>query len=58
MARVEKSIEINATPEKIISTMKWERFPEWFDSRKKVEWTSKEKEKAGSTLHITSEMQA
>jgi len=53
---VEKSIEINATPEKINSTMKWERFPEWFDSFKKVEWTSKEKEKVGSTLHITSEV--
>ena len=56
MSRVEKSIEINATPEKINSTMKWERFPEWFDSFKKVEWTSKEKEKVGSTLHITSEV--
>jgi len=56
LARVEKSVEINATPEKVNSTMKWERFPEWFDSFKKVEWTSKEKEKVGSTLHIASEI--
>lgn len=56
MARVEKSIEISASPEKVNSIMKWERFPEWFDSFKKVEWTSKEKEKVGSTIHVTSEI--
>ena len=56
MARVEKSIEINASLEKINSTIKWERFPEWFDSFKKVEWASKEKEKVGSTIHVTSEI--
>jgi uncharacterized membrane protein len=56
LARVEKSIEIHASPEKINSILKWERFPEWFDSFKKVEWTSKEKEKVGSMVHITSEI--
>ncbi len=56
MARVERSILINATPETVNSTIKWERFPEWFDSFKKVEWTSKEKEKVGSTLHVISEI--
>ncbi len=56
MARVEKSIEIHASPEKVNSVVKWERFPEWFDSFKKVEWTSKEKERVGSTVHVTSEI--
>ena len=56
MAKVERSITINATPEKINSTIKWERFPEWFDSFKKVEWTSEVKEQVGSTLHIISEI--
>jgi len=56
LAKVERSITINATPEKINSTIKWERFPEWFDSFKKVEWTSEVKEQVGSTLHIISEI--
>ena len=56
MARVEKSIEINASLEKVNSIVKWERFPEWFDSFKKVQWTSGEKEKVGSTIHVTSEI--
>ena len=56
LARVEKTVQINASADKVSSTIKWERFPEWFDSFKKVEWTSKDKEKVGSTLHIVSEV--
>jgi uncharacterized membrane protein len=55
LTRIEKSIEINASPEKIWPMITWDRMPEWFESTKKVEWTSKEKNKVGSTVHITGE---
>ena len=32
--------------------IQWDRFPEWFAPTKKAEWTSKDKYKVGSTLHI------
>ena len=56
LARIEKSIEINAPPEKIWPMIQWDRVPEYYDSVKKVEWTSKDKDKVGSTLHVTSEI--
>lgn len=48
----EKSIEINAPPEKIWPMIQWDKTPEWYDDWKKVEWTSKDKNKVGSTVHI------
>jgi len=56
MARVEKSIEINASPEKVWSLINWERVPEWYHSIKKVEWTSKRKMEVGATVHVLSEI--
>ena len=56
MTRVEKSIEINLPPEKIWPLVKWENVPQWFDSVKKVEWTSKEHDKIGATLHVKNEI--
>ncbi len=43
-------------PEKIWSLVTWDRVPEWYESIKKAEWTSKEKDKVGSTVHVVSEI--
>jgi len=51
----EKSIEIIALPEKIWSMIQWDKTPEWYPDWKKVEWTSKDKDKVGSTVHINVE---
>ncbi len=56
MARIEESIEINAAPEKVWSLVTWDRVPEWYDSIKKVEWTSKGKMEVGATVHVVSEI--
>jgi uncharacterized membrane protein len=55
MARIEKTIEINAPPEKVWPLILPERMPEWYKPFKKVEWTSKEKYKEGSTFRVVSE---
>jgi len=55
ITRIEKSIEINASPEKIWKMTGWEKLPEWHTDWKTVEWTSKDKNKVGSTLHLTGE---
>ena len=52
LTKIETSIEINASPEKVWPMIQWDRLPEWYDPVKKVEWTSKEKYKVGSTVHI------
>jgi uncharacterized membrane protein len=52
LTRVVRSIVINAPPEKIWPLIQWDRTPEWYDDWKKVEWTSKEKNKVSSTVHI------
>jgi len=51
----EKSIEINAPPEKIWPMIQWDRTPEWYPDWKKVEVTSKDKHKVGETVHINVE---
>lgn len=56
MTRIEKSIEINASPEKIWRLMSWERTPEWYAAFKKVEHASKEKDAVGETVHISGEI--
>ena len=56
MTRIEKSIEINASPEKVWPLIAHERIPEWFELFKKVESTSKEKDNVGATHHMTSEI--
>ena len=50
MARVEKSIEINAPPETVFSLIRWDKVPEYYDSIKKVEWTSEPKMKAWASI--------
>jgi uncharacterized membrane protein len=56
MARIEKSIEINASPEKIWPLLSWERSPEWYKAFKTVTRTSKEKGVVGETYHVTGEV--
>jgi uncharacterized membrane protein len=56
LARVEKSIEVNAPREKIWSLVNWDRVPEWYESIKKVEWTSEPKMAVGSTVHVFEEL--
>ena len=55
MTIAEKSIEINASPEKIWPLIQWDRTPEWYPDWKKVQWTSEDKHKVGETVHIISE---
>ena len=56
MAKFEKSIEINASPEKVWPIVSREKLmevqPEW----KKAEWISKDENKAVSTLRMTGEV--
>ena len=56
MTRIEKSIEINAPPEKIWPLLQWERSTEWYKAFKTVTQTSKEKGVVGETYHITGEV--
>ena len=56
LARIEKSIEINAPLDKVFSLITWDKVPEYYDSIKKVEWTSEPKMKVGATVHVLSEI--
>jgi uncharacterized membrane protein len=56
LARVEKSIEINAPPDKVFSLIRWDKVPEYYDSIRKVDWTSEPKMKVGATVHVVSEI--
>ena len=56
MARIEKTIEIKAPPEKLWPMGSIERIPEWMSFIKKVEWTSKDKDVVGSTARVSVEL--
>ena len=56
MTRIEKSIEINAPPEKIWPLIYWERLPEWDVEFKEVKVTSEEKNSVGTTVHLIGEV--
>jgi uncharacterized membrane protein len=56
MARIEKSIEINAPLTEVWQLINWNRVPEWYSSIKKVKWTSEEKMEVGATVHVLSEI--
>ena len=58
LGRIEKSIEIKASPEKVWEMLAWDRHPEWIDAMKSVEYTSEvstpeDKFRVGATAHIT-----
>lgn len=52
MTRIEKSIQINASPENVWQAILPENMPQWYEMFKKVEWTSKEIHRKGSTFHV------
>ncbi len=52
MARIERSIEINATADKIWPMVFWDKVPQWFSGIKRGEYTSKFKDRVGATAHV------
>jgi len=57
LARVEKSIEVRAPPEKVWEMLALDRFPEWLDECKSSEYTSEirtpeDKYRVGAFAHI------
>ena len=58
MGRVEKSIEIKASPDKVWEMLAFDRHPEWNEQYKSVEYTSKvrtpkDKYRVGASCHMT-----
>jgi uncharacterized membrane protein len=52
VARIEKSVDINAPAEKIWPMVYWDRVPEWMDQIKKAAYTSEYKDRLGATAHV------
>ena len=55
MAKIERSIDIEAPPEKVWPMVYWDKIPQWLDMIKKAEFTSKDKDKLGATAHVVGE---
>jgi uncharacterized membrane protein len=55
LARIEKSIEIEAPAEKIWPMVFWDKVPLWMDVIKKAECTSKYRDRIGATAHVNGE---
>lgn len=55
-ARIESSIEISASPQNVWSLITWDRVPEWYNTIKKVTWTSKGRMEVGATVHVLSDI--
>jgi len=58
LGRIEKSIEIKASPEKVWEMLAFDRRPEWMEGIKSVEYTSevrkpKDKYRVGASAHMT-----
>jgi coenzyme Q-binding protein COQ10 len=56
MTRIERSVEINASPQEIWPFISWERTPEWYTAFKEVKHTSKVRNAVGETVHIKGEV--
>lgn len=54
MTRLEGSIEIRASPERIWPLLDCEEIPKWYPNIKSQEWTSEARE-VGATYHVTGE---
>ena len=52
MARIQKSIDINASADKIWPMVYWDKVPEWADQIKSAKYTSQHKDKIGATAHV------
>jgi uncharacterized membrane protein len=55
LARIDKSVEINTTSDKVWEMIYWDRLPEWLGTIKKAEYTSENKDSVGATAHINAE---
>ena len=55
LARIERSIEIEAPPSKIWPLLFWDRLPEWFEGIKAAQYTSEDKDCVGATAHVVGE---
>ncbi len=55
MARIEKAIEIKSSSREIWPLICWDQVPNWMDQIKKAEYTSREKERVGTTAHLCGE---
>ena len=55
MARVEESIEIGVTPDRIWEMLFWDRIPEWLSGIKEAVYTSEEKKGVGATAYVRAE---
>ncbi len=58
MGKIEKSVEIKASPERIWEMLAFDRHPEWFEERQSAEYTSKvrtpkDKFRVGASACIT-----
>jgi len=58
LGRIEKSIEIKASPENVWEMLALDRWPEWMDGWKNAEYTSEvhtseDKYRVGASAHIT-----
>ena len=56
MTRIEKSIEIKASPEKLWPMIFAAGMMKWYAPLKKIDYTSKEKNKVGATVHVITEL--
>lgn len=55
MARIERSIRVDAAPENVWPLLFWHRLPEWLDLFKQVEYTSDTPNQVGATFHVIGE---
>jgi len=58
LGRVEKSVEIKASPEKVWEILAFDRMPEWMEEWKNMKYTSevrtsKDKYRVGASAHVT-----
>jgi uncharacterized membrane protein len=56
LTRIEKSIEIDASPKDVWTAILPENMPQWFEPFKEVAWTSQETHKEGSTFRVSSDI--
>ena len=56
MTKIEKSIEINASPENVWLAILPENMPQWFEQFKKVEWQTRQTHTKGSIFRVSSEI--
>ncbi len=56
MVRIERSILINVSSEKVWSMVFWDRVPEWMDQVKTVKYVSEYKDRIGATAHLSGQV--